>query len=310
MSASSLSGLGAEAAFADNVGYSEVIRPVLSRNCLECHGPDSHSRKADLRLDVALEKEMAEEVLARILTDDPDEVMPPPKSRKTLSQKEKEQFKAWVMQGARWEGHWSFLSVARPQVPETEASRTWARNPIDHFVHARLAAMELKPSPEASLHEFARRASLDLIGLPPTWSKVEDFILDLREDAVERYVVELLKSPHAAEHRARYWLDAARYGDTHGMHLDNYREIWPYRDWVIEAFRDNMPFDQFTIEQLAGDLLPEPSLQQKIATGFNRCNITTAEGGAIPEELNVRYMIDRVETTSTVFLGLTTGCAV
>lgn len=302
--------LGAGTLRSEEISYSKEIRPLLSKNCLECHGPDAHARKADLRLDLELKQEVADGVLARILTNDPDEVMPPPKTRKVLSESEKTKFEQWVKTGAMWEGHWSFQSVVRPKVPETERSRAWARNPLDHFVYAKLIERGLKPNPEASLHEFARRASLDLIGLPPKWSDVEDFILDLRDEAVELYVDKLLKSPQAAEHRARFWLDAARYGDTHGMHLDNYREIWPYRDWVIEAFQKNMPFDQFAIEQLAGDLLPEPTLQQKIATGFNRCNITTAEGGAIPEELNVRYMIDRVETTSTVFLGLTTGCAV
>tara|TARA_R110002096_G_scaffold16106_33_gene55242 strand:+ start:10572 stop:13661 length:3090 start_codon:yes stop_codon:yes gene_type:complete len=296
--------------WAETVRYSQDIRPLLSKNCLECHGPDSHARKADLRLDLAIDQHVAEEVLTRIFSTDPDEVMPPPQSAKTLSAEEQGLLKTWIEEGATWEGHWSFQPIARPEVPETEASRRWAKNPIDHFVHARLASRGLEPNPEASLHEFARRASLDLVGLPPTWSRVEDYILDLRENAPELYVDELLKSPHAAEHQTRFWLDAARYGDTHGMHLDNYREIWPYRDWVIQAFRDNMPFDRFTIEQLAGDLLPNATLQQKIATGFNRCNITTSEGGAIPEEVNVRYMIDRVETTSTVFLGLTTGCAV
>ncbi len=292
------------------VDFSEQIRPILTKNCIECHGPDAHARKADLRLDLGMEPDLAAEVIARITTDDPDEVMPPPKTNKTLSAEAIALLKTWVDQGAEWQGHWAFEPIVKPEIPVTKNGKRWAKNPIDHFVLAKLEAESLEPNPEGSLHEFARRAALDLTGLPPTWREVERFILDLRKNAHELYVDQLLKSPHAGEHAARYWLDAARYGDTHGMHLDNYREIWPYRDWVIRAFSANMPFDRFTVEQLAGDLLPRPTLDQKIATGFNRCNITTSEGGAIPEELEVQYMIDRVETTSTVFLGLTTGCAV
>ena len=295
---------------AEPVAFNAQIRPILSQNCIGCHGPDEHGRKADLRLDTEISPKLAAEILERVTSSDPDEVMPPPKSEKSLKPAQKALLAAWVKEGAQWEGHWAFQPIVRPALPEIRSPKFEIRNPIDHFILAKLETLGLEPNSEATMHEFARRAALDVTGLPPAWRDVERFILDLRDDAYERYVDELLKSPHAGEHRARYWLDAARYGDTHGMHLDNYREIWPYRDWVIRAFNANMPFDRFAIEQLAGDLLPNATLDQKIATGFNRCNITTSEGGAIPAELDVRYMVDRVETVSTVFLGLTAGCSV
>ena len=216
------------------------------------------------------------------------------------------------------EEHWAFIQPEKASLPQPVGVESWARNPIDHFVLERLIQQGLNPNAKADRHALARRAALDIIGLPPGPEMLAAFIERTTASrtgpsgdyAYEEYVDELLHSIHAGEHRARYWLDAARYGDTHGMHVDNYREIWPYRDWVIRAFTDNMPFDQFVTQQLAGDLLPEATLDQLIATGFNRCNITTSEGGAIAEELKVRYMVDRLETTATVFLGLTVGCAV
>ena len=299
------------------IRFNEQIRPILSEYCFACHGPDSASRKADLRLDLregAIESGVIEpgraedsDFVARINSDDDEFMMPPPAFRKKLNTESKRLLEQWIDAGAKWEKHWAFIKPVRGvELPADE----WGHNAIDHFVLRKLTEMELWPNDPADRHSLARRAALDITGLPPTEEMLAAFIADDSEKAYERYVDQLFASEHAGEHRARYWLDAARYGDTHGMHVDNYREIWPYRDWVIRAFNSNMPFDQFVVEQIAGDLLPDPTLNQRIATGFNRCNITTSEGGAIPAELDVRYMVDRVETTATVFLGLTAGCAV
>ena len=309
-----LIGAGAETPF------NEEIRPLLSEHCFSCHGPDSASRKADLRLDTregALASGVilpgdaeASELIARITSDDPEQVMPPPDFKKPLNDEQINRLANWINDGATWKKHWSFIKPAKSELPETAGVDAWARNPIDYFVFNRMQAAGWKPNPPADPHRLARRAAFDVTGLPPDEDASTAFLSAQNDRSFEVYVDTLLSSFHAGEHRARYWLDAARYGDTHGMHVDNYREIWPYRDWVIQAFNSNMPFDQFVIEQVAGDLLPNSNLPQKIATGFNRCNITTSEGGAIPEEVNVRYMVDRVETTATVFLGLTAGCAV
>lgn len=302
-----------------SIQFNRDVRPILSENCFACHGPDSATREADLRLDTeegamavgVIEKGNADasELIARILASDPDELMPPPDSHKKLTAAQKKILRDWIDAGAEWQPHWAFIAPIRPAVPQPQGVGAWARNAIDHFVLAKHQHAEMQPSPEADKFTLARRAALDITGLPPDDELRAAYLADETEAAFGRYVDALLASPHAGEHRARYWLDAARFGDTHGMHVDNYREMWPYRDWVIDAFNKNMPFDQFVVEQLAGDLLPEATIDQRIATGFSRCNITTSEGGAIPEELNVRYMIDRVETASTVFLGLTTGCA-
>lgn len=304
---------------AEEIRFNEQIRPILAENCLACHGPDPAARQADLRLDTeegaipsgAIEPGNASEseLVARIQTDDPELVMPPPDSHKRLTEQEKQLLVKWINEGAEWEKHWSFIAPTRPTPPDA-GDHAWPRNAIDYFVLARLKSKGLAPNPRASTHTLARRTALDLTGLPPTDDQLRSFLGASAEDAFSDFVDLLLESSHAGEHRARYWLDAARYGDTHGMHVDNYREMWPYRDWVINAFNRNMPFDQFVVEQIAGDLLPNRTLDQQIATGFSRCNITTSEGGAIPEEVNVRYMVDRVETTATVFLGLTAGCAV
>ena len=303
-----------------DIRFNEQIRPILSEYCFACHGPDSAVRKTELRLD-SREGAMAggvivpgnaedSELVARITSSDPDVIMPPPGSRKKLKPEHKRLLARWIDAGAKWESHWSFIKPRKAELPQPAGVEQWARNPIDHFVLEKLRELGLKPNGPADRHTLARRAALDLSGLPPNKEIVESFLADSNENAYARYIDSLLASKHAGEHRARYWLDAARYGDTHGMHVDNYREIWPYRDWVIRAFNSNMPFDQFAVQQLAGDLLPEATLDQRIATGFSRCNITTSEGGAIPDELNVRYMVDRVETTAAVFLGLTAGCAV
>lgn len=301
------------------IEYNRDIRPILAEHCFPCHGPDSAARKADLRIDhrdVAIEmkaitpgKPDESGMIHRIFADDATEIMPPPKSNKKLTAQQKELLKKWVAAGAVYQPHWSFITPTRPKVPEVK-DKKWVRNPIDAFVLAKLEAIGLKPAPEADRRTLARRLSLDLTGLPPDPADVEAFVNDKSEMWYEKYVEKLLDSPQWGEHRGRYWLDYARYGDTHGIHIDNYREIWAYRDWVISAFNKNQPFDQFTIDQLAGDLLPNPTLDQRIATGFNRCNITTSEGGAINEEYLVLYARDRTETTSQVWMGLTTGCAV
>ena len=300
------------------IEFNRDIRPILSDNCFACHGPDSGSRKAGLRFDTAAGAKDAvkpgdpagSELVRRITSSDPEERMPPADSHKQLTGTQKQLLHDWIKSGAKWQAHWAFIAPQRPSVPHPAGIREWARNPIDHFVLAKLHEMKMQPNPPADRHTLARRAALDVTGLPPAANALAAFASDKRKDAFSRHVKTLLASEHAGEHRARYWLDAARYGDTHGMHVDNYREMWPYRDWVVRAFNSNKPFDKFVIEQIAGDLLPKPNLDQRIATGFSRCNITTSEGGAIPEELNVRYMVDRVETTATVFLGLTAGCAV
>ena len=302
------------------ISFNAQIRPILSEYCLACHGPDSSSRKAGLRLDdreSVLESEAVvpgkpddSELIRRIFSTDPETVMPPPGAGRKLQQKHKTLLRNWISQGAGWQAHWAFLKPVRPTIPVPDGTHGWSRNPIDFFIARKLRDLDLKPARPADRYTLARRVALDLTGLPPAEELLRSCLNDDSEDWYAHLVDALLKSQHAGEHRARYWLDAARYGDTHGMHVDNYREIWPFRDWVVNAFNTGMPFDQFVIEQLAGDMLPGATLEQRIATGFNRCNITTSEGGAIPAELEVRYMVDRVETTATVFLGLTAGCAV
>src|SRR5437764_4524794 len=235
--------------------------------------------------------------------------MPPLKTGKHLTDEQIAAWKLWVAQGAEWQKHWSFITPQRPAFPRISNKR-WPRNPIDDFILARLDRERLTPSPEADKATLIRRVTFDLTGLPPTPVEVDAFLADQKPDAYERLVDGLLASPRYGEHEARYWLDAARYGDTHGLHLDNERSLWPYRDWVINAFNTNKPFDQFTIEQLAGDLLPNRTLEQQVATGFNRCNVSTSEGGAIDEEFYVRYAVDRTEAASEIWMGLTVGCAV
>lgn len=320
-----LFGLASASAAVEEISYNRDIRPILTENCFACHGPDSAARKADLRLDLfeaataarkdgqpAIVPGKPEEssAIARILATDEDDVMPPVKTKKALKPAEKELVKKWVAAGAKYEAHWSFIPPTKPTPPVIEGDNGWVRNPIDAFVLARLQKEGLKPEAEADRATLARRVSLDLTGLPPTPEMVEAFVKDSSPNAYEALVDRLIASERYGEHRARYWLDAARYADTHGIHFDNYREMWSYREWVINALNNNMRFDQFTIEQLAGDLLPNPTIEQRIATGFNRCNMTTSEGGAINEEYLVLYARDRTETTSAVWMGLTTGCAV
>jgi mono/diheme cytochrome c family protein len=304
------------------IHYNRDIRPILSENCFTCHGPDSAARKASLRLDrfddavaarkgdpaIVPGKPEKSGMIARILTTDPDDVMPPPKSHKKITSDQIDLLKRWVAGGAQYELHWSFLPPEKPALPQVKSSK-WIRNPIDRFVLARLEREGLKPAPEADLRTLARRLSLDLTGLPPSPAEVDGLLNDKSSQAYEHYVDRLLGSQHWGEHRGRYWLDAARYADTHGIHFDNFREMWSYRDWVFKAFNANMPFDRFTIEQLAGDLLPNRTMEQQIASGFNRCNITSNEGGLIDEEYVVLYTRDRTETASAVWMGLTANCA-
>ena len=235
--------------------------------------------------------------------------MPPAKVNKVLKPEQKELLKKWIASGAKYEPHWAFIPPVKAPLPAVKNSK-WVKTPLDNFILARLEQEKLKPNSEADRHTLIRRVSLDLTGLPPTPSEVENFLADKSPDAYEKLVDRLLASPQWGEHRGRYWLDAARYGDTHGIHFDNFREMWTYRDWVINAFNKNMPFDEFTIENLAGDLLPNATLDQKIGSGFNRCHVTSNEGGLIDEEYLVLYARDRTETTGQTWLGMTVGCAV
>jgi hypothetical protein len=302
----------------DRLEYNRDIRPILVEMCFACHGADSAARMADLRLDdreAAIEhdalvpgKPDESEMIRRILSDDPDEQMPPPEIKKTLTDRQQQTLIRWVEQGAKYELHWSLIPPERP-VPPAVQDHSWIRTPIDNFILAKLERAGLAPAPEADRRTLARRVSLDLTGLPPAPELVEAFVNDASPHAYETLVDTLLDSVHWGEHRGRYWLDYARYADTHGIHFDNFREMWTYRDWVIDAFNDNMPFDQFTIENLAGDLLPEATMEQKIGSGFNRCNMTTNEGGIIDEEYLVLYARDRTVTTSLVWMGLTAECA-
>lgn len=316
--------VGADRAEIDNpVDFNRDIRPIISNNCYQCHGPDSEAREAGLRLDqfdaaimpnkkgrAAIVPGSPDQSLMhlRITAADPADRMPPVDTDKKLSLVQIETIRRWIEQGAEYRRHWSFVPPTRPELPAV-SDPAWPRNAIDSFVIARLDEAGLSPSPEAERTRLLRRVTLDLTGLPPTMEELDAFLADDSAGAFEQVVNRLLASPRYGEHMARYWLDAARYGDTHGLHLDNYREMWRWRDWVISAYTQNMPFDQFTIEQLAGDLLPEPTIDQLIATGFNRNHVSTNEGGAIPEEYLVKYAVDRVETTSTVWMGLTAGCA-
>ncbi len=305
---------------ADELTFNRDIRPIFADKCFACHGADSATREAGLRLDLREEAidfgafvpgdAAASELIARInLAADEDGVMPPKKSHKELSASEKETLTRWISDGAKYQPHWSFIAPSRPELPPVKNTQ-WVRNPIDRFILNRLETEGLQPSPPADRRTLARRASLDITGLPPDPSLVDEFVNDGSPDAYDKYLDKLFSLATWGEHRGRYWLDYARYADTHGIHFDNFREIWAYRDWVINAFNRNLPYDQFSIEQLAGDLLPGATLDQLVATGFNRCNMTTNEGGIIDEEYAVLYARDRTETTSAVWLGLTTGCAV
>lgn len=301
----------------EKVSFNDHIQPILSENCYHCHGPDSGTREPKsepLRLDLAdqafaardggapviIKGDPAASMLMKLIrTTDEKEIMPPPASHKKLSARDISLLERWIGQGAEYQAHWAFIPPVRPEVPAAE-------NPIDHFIRSRMATEGLAPNPPEEARRFFRRLHLDVTGLPPSPEETERYLTAADPQPV---IDTLLASPAAAEHQSRLWLDAARYADTHGIHIDNYRAIWPYRDWVVDAFAKNMKWDRFTIEQIAGDLLPTPTLEQKIATGFSRCLATTGEGGAISEEYEAIYAKDRVETVSAIWLGLTTGCA-
>ncbi|MBK5293050.1 MAG: DUF1553 domain-containing protein [Acidobacteriia bacterium] len=295
---------------AQTVEFNRDIQPILSDRCYTCHGPDAANRKTPLRWDTeAGVKQGSSQLLERVSTDDKARRMPPVYSgAPKLSAQEIDLIRRWVEQGAEWQGHWSLKAPRRVELPKPSGAN-WGHNGIDQFVLQRLEQKGLKPSPEAAMHTLIRRVTLDLTGLPPTPGEVEAFVKDTTPNAYEKVVDRLLASPRYGERMAIRWLDAARYADTNGYQTDAERYMWRWRDWVIDAFNSNMPFDRFTVEQLAGDLLPNPTQDQLVATGFNRNHRGNGEGGIIPEEYAVEYVVDRVETTSTVWLGLTVGCA-
>jgi hypothetical protein len=304
------------------VDFNRDVLPILSDKCFHCHGPDNETREADLRLDthedmfgerdglkiVSPGDSQQSELVRRIRSQDMDQRMPPANSTRQLSTAEIDMLTAWVDQGAKWTKHWAFEPPRRAALPSVRQGE-WPHNAIDHFVLNRLEAEGLVPSPPASRETLIRRVTLDLTGLPPTPEEIDAFLEDASPNSYERLVERLLASPRYGEHMARPWLDAARYADTDGYQNDRTRYMWPWRDWVIMALNDDMPFDQFTVEQLAGDLLPDATLYQQIATGFGRNHRINSEGGSIPEEWAVEYVVDRIDTVGTVWLGLTLGCA-
>ena len=304
------------------IDFNRDIRPILSDKCFACHGPDEAQRQAGLRLDakegafadrggyqvIIPGDSAASRLYQRISHQQEVARMPPPNAERKLTQDEIDLIHLWIEQGAQWETQWAFLPPERPEEPAV-ANSSWPRNAIDNFVLARLEAEGLKPLPEADKITLLRRVTFDLTGLPPSPEQVDSFLDDDSLGAYEKRVDDLLQSAHYGERMAMQWLDLARYADTHGYHIDSHRDMWHWRDWVIKAFNRNMPFDRFTIEQLAGDLLPNPSREQLVATGFNRNHMINYEGGAIPEEYHNEYVIDRLETTATVWMSMTVGCA-
>jgi hypothetical protein len=304
------------------VEFNRDIRPILSDTCYTCHGPARSTRKARLRLDTqeGLFSDLGEsrvvvpgklnesELWRRVSAADPKKRMPPPTSGRKLTARQVELLKRWIEQGAKWQNHWAFLPPQRPAFPAVKDA-AWPRNPIDHFILARLEKEGLRPAPEAPREALLRRVTFDLTGLPPTLREIDAFLADKSPDAYEKVVDRLLASPRYGERMVLEWLDAARYSDSNGYQTDGTRPMWPWRDWAINALNANMPFDRFTVEQLAGDMLPGATLSQKIATGFNRNHMLNGEGGRIAEESRVEYVVDRVNTTATVWLGLTVACA-
>ncbi|MDO1451179.1 DUF1553 domain-containing protein [Rhodocytophaga aerolata] len=309
----------------DKVDFNLHIKPILSDRCFACHGPDKNTREADLRLDIAEGAFAAlssgngkavvpgslhkSELVRRILSEDPEEQMPPASSNMVLTPEEKATLIKWIDQGAEYKPHWAFIAPEKPEVPEVK-NKTWnVHNPIDNFVLATLESKGLKQSPEADKERLLRRVTMDLTGLPPTIAEIDAFLNDKSPQAYEKVVDRLLKTDAYAERMAMEWLDVARYADSHGMHADGWRMMWPWRDWVIKAFKNNMPYDQFSTWQIAGDLLPNATKEQILATAFNRNHPMTAEGGVIDEEFRLKYVFDRTNTIGTAYLGLTVECA-
>lgn len=311
----------------DAVGFLKDVRPILSSHCFKCHGPDDKTRKGGLRLDlreealkpakskqhaIVPEHPEASSLIERILTADEDELMPPPSTKHPLTQSQKETLRRWIAQGAEYQPHWAFVPPVRPAVPVAPAAGDEVpapSNPIDHFVRSRLAQAGLDPSPEADRATLVRRVYLDLIGLLPTPEQADAFIRDADPGSYERLVDQLLSSPHYGERWARRWMDLARYADTNGYEKDRPRSMWPWRDWLIQSLNDDLPFDRFTVEQIAGDMLPNATPRQRIATGFHRNTMINEEGGVDPLEFRFHSMVDRVHTTATTWLGLTMACA-
>jgi mono/diheme cytochrome c family protein len=306
----------------ERLNFGRDILPILSDNCYQCHGPDEQARKAKLRFDtkegafrikdgkavIAPGKSSESELIRRITSTDPDDVMPPPKSNRRLTGQQIDLLKRWIDQGAIWSKHWSFEPPQQPEIPKTK-NKHWVENPIDAFVLARLEKEKLKASPEANKETLLRRITLDLTGLPPTLAELDAFLADKSPNAYGKVVDRLLASPRYGERMAVDWLDIARFADTHGYQMDRYRAMWPYRDWVIKAFNQNLSYDKFILWQLAGDLLPNPTKEQRLATAFNRLHCQNEEGGIVEEEYRVAYVVDRVNTIGTAFLGLTLECS-
>ena len=300
------------------VSFNRDVRPILADKCFHCHGPAAATRKAELRLDTAEGVLQAKTpivvpgkpneslLIKRIHSTDKSEVMPPPESNKTLTPQQKETLERWIAQGAKYQKHWAFEPIDKTAAPEIAGTA----HPVDRFLNARLQQLGLPAQPEADRETLIRRVAFTLTGLPPTIKELDEYLADQAPGAYERMIDRYLASPRYGEEMAKHWLDVARYADTHGLHLDNERQMWAYRDWVIKAFNDNLSFDQFTIWQVAGDLLPNPTREQLVATGFNRCNVTTSEGGSIPEEFVYRYAVERTTAVAQAWLGLTAGCAV
>ena len=306
--------LAALPAFGAKVDYNEDVRPILSENCFYCHGPDANKRKAKLRLDVreaALEKKAfvpgdaeASELIKRLVSSDSDEVMPPPDSHRTLTAAQKEILKRWIAEGAEYKQHWAYVTPVRPALPANGE-----KHPVDAFVAEKLAQAGLTLSPEAPKATLLRRVSLDLTGLPPSPEETAAFLADQRPDAYEKQVDRLMASPHYGERMALHWLDASRYADSNGFQQDGETFQWVWRDWLVKNLNADKPFDRLSTEMLAGDLLPGAGLEEKIATAFNRNHILNCEGGNIAEEQRFVSLFDRVESTTTTWLGLTVACA-
>ncbi len=319
------SGPGEEGGVPDVVDFNFHVRPILSDRCFKCHGPDANKRQANLRLDTeegafaALKEDPSKHVIvpgdpmqsalyARLINPDTAEVMPPPSSNLSLTKNEIEIIKKWIAQGAKYKKHWSFIAPARSKVPEADEDLN-PRNPIDHFIFTTLEKVGLAPNAEAPKEALLKRVSMDITGLPPTIEQQERFLADKSPNAYEKIVDELLASKHYGEKMAIQWMDLARYADSHGYQDDGYRTMWPWRDWVIHAFNSNYPYSQFLTWQLAGDLLPNPSKEQLLATGFNRNHKITQEGGVIDEEYRIEYVTDRTNTFGKAFMAITLECA-